>query len=300
MRHGLPEAPQPSAAVHRRGPAVGRADLPAACLSSLRRRRGRPPGHRPRDRAGADGVPARLEHRAPAHRAGLLRLGRPGRGLHRGGPARDDGGGARLLPARPVDDRLGVGALRARPRARADGPGRPAGLVHHPRHDPDRDPRAGVQGPDRGRVPHARAHRLGAGAVLPRDAARRGRLAARSRAGRDHPPRRADHRLRAGPRARAGRLALGRDDLRRPVPELRSHRGRALLVPALGAGRRAVRALRAAPRRRRRRRAGGRDRARHPAGLRRRATRRSPSCCATWCTTRSRSSRPIAWRSGSS
>ena len=78
-------------------------------------------------------------------------------------------------------------------------------------------------------------------------------------------PRRADHRLRAGPRARAGRLALGRDHLRRPVPELRSHRGRALLVPAVGAGRRAVRALRAAPRRRRRRRA-------------RRVRPRSPPC----------------------
>ena len=108
-----------SAAVHRRGPAARRADLPAACLSSLRRRRGRPSGHRPRDRPGADGVPARLEHRPPAHRAGLLRLGRPGRGLHRRGPARDAGGGARLLPARPVEHRLGVGALRARPRARA-------------------------------------------------------------------------------------------------------------------------------------------------------------------------------------
>ena len=94
-RDGLPEAPQPRVAVHRRGPAAQRADLPAARLSSLRRRRGRPSGHRPRDRAGADRVPARLEHRPPAHHPRLLRLGRPGRRLHRRRPARDAGGRAR-------------------------------------------------------------------------------------------------------------------------------------------------------------------------------------------------------------
>ena len=60
--------------------------------------RDRIPGHRPRDRAGAHRVPADLEHRAPAHRPRLLRLGRPGRRLHRGRPARDDGRRAPLLP----------------------------------------------------------------------------------------------------------------------------------------------------------------------------------------------------------
>src|SRR5205085_1414863 len=62
--------------------------------------------------------------------------------------------------------------------------------------------------------------------------------------------------------------AVGRDHLRRPVPELRSHRGGAVLVPALRAGGRALGALRAAPRGRGRRRAGGGDGPRDAAGLR--------------------------------
>ena len=52
-------------------------------------------------------------------------------------------------------------------------------------------------------------------------------------------------------RARAGRLALGRDDHRRPVPRLQPRRRGALLVPALGPRGRALRPVRAAPRRRR-------------------------------------------------
>ena len=285
-------------AVHRRGPPAQRADLSAARLSSLRRRRGRPSGHRPRDRAGADRVPARLEHRPPAHHPRLLRLGRPGRRLHRRRPARDAGGRARLLPARPVEHRLGVDALRARARALAAGPRRAPGLVHHPRHDPDRGPRAGVQEPDRGRVPHARARRLGAHPLLLRDAARRGRLAPRSRAVGDHAPRRPDHRLLPGAGAGAGRVALGRHDLRRPVPELRSHRRGALLVPALGARGRAVGPLRAAPRGRGRRRLGGRDGARDAAGLHHRLrVDRLPAALPRAPLDR-RSSRPIASRSG--
>ena len=57
-------------------------------------------------------------------------------------------------------------------------------------------------------------------------------------------------RLRAGARARARRLALGRDDLRRAGARARPPGGGALLVPAVGAGGGAVGAVRAAPHRR--------------------------------------------------
>ena len=223
--------------MHRRGPAAGRADLPAACLSSLRRRRGRPSGHRPRDRPGADGVPARLEHRPPAHRAGLLRLGRPGRGLHRGGPARDAGGGARLLPARPVDasPRRGC-APRSPASARREDPDARLGWYIILGTIPIAVLGLAFKNPIEDRVPHARARSARRWSLFSLVMLRAEAVSRRDRElRRDHPPRRPDHRLRPGPRARAGRLALGRDHLRRPVPELRSHRGRALLVPALGA-----------------------------------------------------------------
>src|SRR4051812_43972576 len=46
--------------------------------------------------AGNYRVPADLVDRPPAHRAGDARLGRPGRGVHRGSAAGDAGGGDRL------------------------------------------------------------------------------------------------------------------------------------------------------------------------------------------------------------
>ena len=61
----------------------------------------------------------------------------------------------------------------------------------------------------------------------------------------DHAPRRDRHRLRPGARAGPRRLALRRDDHRRPVPRLRPRRGRALLVPAVDPSRRAERPVRA-------------------------------------------------------
>ena len=63
-------------------------------------------------------------------------------------------------------------------------------------------------------------------------------------------PRRRRHRLRAGAGADPGRLALGRDDHRRPVLRLRPRRRRALLLPAVGPRRRALRAVRDAQDRR--------------------------------------------------
>ena len=81
------------------------------------------------------------------------------------------------------------------------------------------------------------------------------RRAGRHRSGepdRDERPRRALHRHGPGAGPDPRRLALGGDDLRRPVPRLRPGRRRPLLVPALGAGGRPQRPLRAAQDRRRR------------------------------------------------
>ena len=118
-----------------RGLRRARARSPTRCRVAARRRRARPRGRRPRRRSrrrpaacatttgaftawfqescrhdafrsrgpgrrpGSDRVPAHLLDRAPAHRAGAARLGRPGRRLHRGPAARLAGGGDRLLPA---------------------------------------------------------------------------------------------------------------------------------------------------------------------------------------------------------
>ena len=73
-----------------------------------------------------------------------------------------------------------------------------------------------------------------------------------------HLARLADHRRRAGRRARAGGLAQRRDDHRGPLPRLRPCGRGALLVPAVRPRRRPVRALPAA---RHRGRGGGRLRA---------------------------------------
>ena len=83
-------------------------------------------------------------------------------------------------------------------------------------------------------------------------------------------PRRRDHRHRAGVRAGAGRVALGRDADRRHVPGLQAHRRRPLLVPALGPGGRPLGRVRAAPHRRGQRRRSGADRDRDALRLRRR------------------------------
>ncbi len=137
--------------------------------------------------------------------------------------------------------------LAARP-LDAGRPRRPDGLVHHPRHDPDRRPRARVQGPDRDEVPQPRADRDDPDPLRARDARRRGREPARPAAAGDHAARRPAHRLRPGAGARPRREPLRRDDLRRPVPQLRSRGRGALLVPALGPGGRALGPVRAAPR----------------------------------------------------
>ena len=107
-------------------------------------------GNRARDRPRADRVPADLQHRSSAHRPRLHGWEDPGRGVHGRHPARDDGRGAPLLPRRPDPDRAGVAALAARPLGAARAR-RAHRLVHRARHDPDRDLRGAVQGPDRER-----------------------------------------------------------------------------------------------------------------------------------------------------
>ena len=72
----------------------------------------------------------------------------------------------------------------------------------------------------------------------------------RARADGDERPRRPLHRPLPGAGADPRRLALGLDDLRRPLPRLRPRRRRPLLVPALGPRRRPQRPLRAAQGRR--------------------------------------------------
>ena len=74
------------------------------------------PGDRPRDRAGAHRVPADLLHRAPAHRAGAVRLDvlrqgeqpRPRRRVHRDRAARHDARDRHLLLARTAARRRRV------------------------------------------------------------------------------------------------------------------------------------------------------------------------------------------------
>ncbi len=130
--------------------------------------REQPRSHRPRPRPGADRVPADLLQRPPADRAGAARLARPRRRLHRRDPARHDGGGADLLPRRPLAHRRRL----ARRTAGADPPGQPggeAGLVHRPRHDPDLDLRLHLQGPDRVGRAQPLPDRLGADPLLLRD-----------------------------------------------------------------------------------------------------------------------------------
>ena len=153
---------------------------------------------------------------------------------------------ADLLAHRP---RLAERAADADP---AGQPGGEARLVHPARHDPDRDLRLHLQGSDRVRRPQPLPDRLGADRLLLRDAAAE-RVGSHRREltemnGRD------GLFIGAGPGARADprRLALGGDDLGRPLPRLRPRRRRPLLVPALGPGGRPERALRAAQGRRRR------------------------------------------------
>ena len=88
------------------------------------------------------------------------------------------------------------------------------------------------------------------------------------------------------------RLALGGDDLGRPLPRLRPGRRRPLLLPALGPGRGPQRPLRAAQGRRSRRALGGGDRDRHARRLRHRLRRDRLAACAI--------SAPTRWRSSSS
>ena len=195
-------------------------------------------------------------------------------------------GGAPVLPPRPVADRARLAGGRcATPRRARDLDARlglyivlgtiPIGVFGLVFSRPDRERRAQ---PDADRLHADRA----------RPAAARGREDGQPRARHRvlHPPRRHHHRLRAGGRARPGRLALGRDADRRPVPGPRAAGGGALLVPAVGAGGRALGAVRAAQRRRR---ASTPPRCRPRSRRSRRsssATPRSRSCCASSATTR--------------
>src|SRR5690606_24904354 len=65
---------------------------------------------RPGDRAGAHGVSADLLHRPPQDRSQAAGLGRSGRVLFRGDPARHRAGGAGLFPQGPLGDRRGRAA----------------------------------------------------------------------------------------------------------------------------------------------------------------------------------------------
>ena len=95
------------------------------------------PSDRARRRAGPDRIPADLEQRTPAHRAGAVRLGGPRRAVHGGHPARDDGSGAPLLLEGPLADHgclVPVLGQQGAPLRQ----GRQDGLVPGRRHDPDR------------------------------------------------------------------------------------------------------------------------------------------------------------------
>ena len=98
--------------------ATRRLTRPHACRGglSVRCSRGHPAGDRARRRAGAHGVPAGLEHGAPAHRAGVARLGGSRGRLHGRHAARHDGGHPRLLPRRHRAHPRGLGARAAQPR----------------------------------------------------------------------------------------------------------------------------------------------------------------------------------------
>ena len=204
------------------------------------RRRVAPRGNRPRDHAGADGVPADLEHRAPAHHSRVRGLGGPWSRVHRGDPARHDGRGAPLLPPRPRPDRARVAALAARPggaaRARCA-----ARLVHPARDDPDRDLRPGLQGPDRdGRArPLRDRHR----ADRARIGAAGGGAGGQSRpsAREDHKARRHRDRICSGAGADPGGVTLGCDAHRRSVHGPGPDQRGALLVSPVHPGGRAER-----------------------------------------------------------
>ena len=198
-------------------------------------------GDRPRHRAGAHGVPADLEHRPPADRARVRRLGGPRRGVHGRDPARDDARRADLLPRRPVADRARLAALPARPvRRRASSTRGSAGTSIL------------------GTIP------IGIFGLAFKDQIENGardlyligtmlivfglvllladRVSKRERGRRvDRRARRPVGGLRAGGGAGPGRVALGRDDQRRPVAGPRPHERGALLVPAVDAGGRAER-----------------------------------------------------------
>ena len=131
-----------------------------------------------------------------------------------------DGRGGHLLLEGPVADHHRLAAPRCATRTRRSRPRRPHGLVPHRRHHPDRDPRLGLQGPDRVRRPRPAAHRQHAdrdrpGAAVAEQVARAPRTVddVDTRDGvaiglaQSH-----------GPGAR--RVPLGRHHQRRPVPRL--------------------------------------------------------------------------------
>ncbi|CAA9507790.1 MAG: Undecaprenyl-diphosphatase, partial [uncultured Solirubrobacteraceae bacterium] len=214
-----------------------------------------------RPRPGAHRVPPHLLQRPPADRPRAARLGRPGRGVHGRLPARDGGGGAPLLPARPVADRHEVAGGAAR-RVAALGPRRAPGLVHHRRHDPDRDPRPALRAPDRHRRPQPVAHRVGPHRLRPDPALRGPHGQPRPRPRRPLGARRRADRPGAVARARAGRLALRRHHDRRAPAGPRAGGRRAVLLPARDPRGGRLRAVQAARRHRRggRRRGGLRGR----------------------------------------
>ena len=133
------------------------------------------------DRAGADGVPADLLVRPPAHRVGGVLRQRPGRRLHGGDPARHRGGRARLLRPRHRPPRRGVVPRPAQPRG-ARRSRLPPGVAGDHRHDPDRRARGAVQAPDRDGGPQPVADRDHDGRVRRAAGARRVLRAAEDRA----------------------------------------------------------------------------------------------------------------------
>ena len=131
------------------------------------------------------------------------------------------------------------GCASLRDRRGASRPRRSDRLVHHPRHDPDRDLRPGVQGPDRERRARPLPDRHRADRARVRAARRPSEVGSRSaRSSTINATRRHRDRLRAGPGAGAGRVALGRHDHRGPVPRPRPRRRAArfsflLSIPAV-------------------------------------------------------------------
>ena len=126
-----------------------------------------------------------------------------------------------------------------------------AGLVHRPRHDPDLDLRLRLQGPDRVGRPQPLPDRLGADPLLLRDAARRAPRHQRSGSSSEMDGRDGLYigiaqalALVPGVSRSGATISAGL------LPRLRPRRRRALLVPALGPGRRPQRPLRAAQGRR--------------------------------------------------